>query len=116
MIRSTIVTDPKRYCVRKEQAVKRKVKNAVRIECPNTIFHLYVKSESEMAKLEIFMGNIRFMEKLGLTDIYNWCNRQRIEYDTKFNYHKEFTLWNTIRDYVRYSRQKMKYQLGFSFA
>ena len=30
------------------------------IECPNTIFHLYVKDETELSKLEIFMENIRY--------------------------------------------------------
>lgn len=96
--------------------MKRKDKLSVCIECPNTIFRLYVGTETELAKLEIFMGNIRFVDKLGLTDIYQWCNRQKIDYDTKFNYHKEFTLWKTIKDYFRYSKDKAKYQLGISFA
>lgn len=96
--------------------MKKKNEGAICIECPNTIFHLYVKTEAELAKLEIFMGNIRFLEKLGLTDIYNWCNRQNIEYDTRFNYHKEFSFWKTLKDYYKYTRQKFKYQLGFSFA
>lgn len=81
------------------------------IECPNTIFHLYVKTEAELAKIEIFMGNVRFLERLALNDIYNWCNRQKIEYDTRFNYHKGANVWRTIRDYMIYSRQKIKYQL-----
>ena len=87
----------------------------VLIECPNTIFQIYVKNEHELTKLEIFMGNIRSVKRLGINDIYNWCNRQGISYDTKFNYHKEFSLWENVQSYLRYSAQKMKYQIGFSF-
>ena len=62
------------------------------IECPNTIFHLYIKSEQDLSKIETFMNNIRTIERLGLNDIYTWCNRQGILYDTAFNYHKETSL------------------------
>ena len=48
------------------------------IECPNTIFHLYIKSEQDLSKIETFMNNIRTIERLGLNDIYTWCNRQGI--------------------------------------
>ena len=40
------------------------------IECPNTIFHLYIKSEQDLSKIETFMNNIRTIERLGLNDIY----------------------------------------------
>ena len=80
------------------------------IECSNTIFHLYIKSEQDLSKIETFMNNIRTIERLGLNDIYIWCNRQGILYDTAFNYHKETSFWKNIKAYVRYSRQKMKYQ------
>lgn len=84
------------------------------IECPNTIFHIYVKSEDELSKIEIFMRNIRTVKRLGLNDIYFWCNRQGISYDTRFNYHKDFSLWKNIASYCQYSRQKMKYKYQFS--
>ena len=87
----------------------------VLIECPNTIFQIYVKNEQELSKLEIFMGNIRSVKNLGINDIYNWCNRQGIAYDTKFNYHKDFSLWKNVKSYMKYSMQKMKYQIGLSF-
>ena len=83
----------------------------IMIECPNTIFHLYVNNERELSKIEIFMSNIRTIKRLGLTDIYTWCNRQGIQYDTRFNYHKECSLWMNVKSYFLYSRQKMKYQL-----
>lgn len=86
------------------------------IECPNTIFHLYVKDETELSKLEIFMENIRYVEKLGIKDIYLWCKRHGIQFDSKFNYHKEFTISRTIRDYFRYSKEKARFMLGISFA
>lgn len=95
---------------------KRKRIGQIMIECPNTIFHLYVKNEEEMSKVEIFMNNIRTIRRLGLTDIYTWCNRQGIAYDTAFNYHKDFSLWKNIRSYVQYSKQKIKYQVRFGTA
>ncbi len=81
------------------------------IECPNTIFHLYINNEKEYTKIETFMNNIKTVESLGIDDIYNWCNRQGILYDTKFNYHKDFSLWTNIRYYFLYSSQKMRYQV-----
>lgn len=95
---------------------KKKRIGQIMIECPNTIFHLYVKSEEEMSKVEIFMNNIRTIRRLGLTDIYTWCNRQGIDYDTAFNYRKDFSLWKNIRSYVQYSKQKIKYQVRLETA
>ncbi len=82
----------------------------IMIECPNTIFRLYVKNENEVSKIEIFMHNIRTVKKIGLRDIYSWCNRQGIEYDTRFNYNKDFSLWKNARSYLQYTRQKWRYQ------
>ena len=87
----------------------------IMIECPNTIFHIYVNNEHELSKIEVFMGNIRTVRHLGINDIYNWCNRQGISYSTQFNYHKDFSLWKNLKSYFLYSRQKMKYQIGLSF-
>ena len=85
----------------------------ITIECPNTIFSLYIRSEWEMSKLEIFMNNIRTVEKLELNDIYQWCNRQKIMYDTAFHYRKDTSVWRNIRSYMYYSRQKMKYKVRY---
>lgn len=85
----------------------------IMIECPNTIFHLYVKNENELSKIEIFMRNIRTVKKIGLRDIYSWCNRQGIEYDTRFNYNKNFSIWKNVQSYFQYSKQKWRYQFGF---
>ncbi len=95
------------------KVLKRNRAGQVMIECPNTIFHLYVNDEIELSKIEVFMNNIRTVRKLGLTDIYNWCNRQGIAYDTRFNYRKDFSLWKNVKSYLLYSRQKMKYQVRF---
>ena len=95
---------------------KQMVQGQILIECPNTIFHLYVTSEDEISRIEIFMNNIRSLKNMKLTDIYNWCNRQGIEYDTEFNFHRELSLWNNIRFYYNYVTQKRKYQLGYSMA
>ena len=62
------------------------------IECPNTIFHLYARDEGELSKIETFLRNIRGIKRLGLNDIYIWCNRQGILYVTKFHYRKDFSL------------------------
>ena len=66
------------------------------IECPNTIFHLYARDEGELSKIETFLRNIRGIKRLGLNDIYIWCNRQGILYVTKFHYRKDFSLWFNI--------------------
>ncbi len=80
------------------------------IECPSTIFHLYVNSEGEMSKIETFMNNIRSVRQMELNDIYTWCNRQRIAYDTSFNYNRDFSFWMNIKSYIFYSCQKVKYR------
>ncbi len=85
----------------------------VLIECPNTIFHLFVKNEDEISKVEIFMNNIRTMHNLSLSDIYNWCNRQGIVYYTNFNYHKELSIWNNVQLFSHYLVQKHKNMAKF---
>lgn len=82
------------------------------LECPNTIFYLCISTEREMGKLELFMKNIKNVRCLGTDDIYNWCNRQKITYQTKYNYHKELSFFRNLRYYLKYTRQKMKYQTG----
>lgn len=94
--------------------MKNTYEGQILIECPNTIFHLYVNTEDELKKIELFMNNIRRVSHIGLNDIYNWCNRQKIAYDTSFNFRKGLTPWKTIRSYVSYTKIKMKYQLKFS--
>ena len=80
--------------------MRKKSIGSILIECPNTVF-------------EIFMENIRTVNHLGINDIYNWCNRQGISYDTRFNYNKELSIGKTIKAYCYYQRQKMKYKVGF---
>ena len=85
----------------------------ITIECPNTIFHLFIRTENEMSKLEIFMRNLRKVERLDLIDIYQWCNRQKILYDTAFRYRRDSSVWRNLRAYMHYSSQKMKYMVRF---
>lgn len=87
----------------------------VMIECPNTIFHLYIRNEIELSKIEIFMHNIHSVKRIGLRDIYGWCNRQGIEYYTRFNYNHNFSLWRNLESFMQYSRQKWRYQYQFGF-
>ena len=89
--------------------MKRGYDGQVLIECPDTIFLLYVSNEDELSKIGVFMNNLRALRKVGLQDIYNWCNRQGIMYDTKFNYHRDFTLIKTLRSYFKYFTLKRKY-------
>ena len=42
------------------------------IECPNTIFQVYIKDESELSQIEIFMNNIKHIKGISVNDIYNW--------------------------------------------
>ena len=86
------------------------------IECPNTIFQLYVYDQTEVSKVFLFLRNIRSVEKLGLTDIYNWCNRQGIEYKTQFNYRKDFSVWENIQSYLQYFKWKRMYQVQYGAA
>lgn len=94
---------------------KKKHIGQIMIECPNTIFSLYVANENELSKIEMFMNNIKTVKMVGLHDIYNWCNRQGIVYDTYFNYHKDFSLWKNAKSYFAYYRQKYKYQYKLGF-
>lgn len=89
---------------------KWKYEGRILIECPNTIFHLYVNNERELSKIETFMRNIKSVKQMGLNDIYTWCNRQGIAYDTSFNYNKDFSLWLNVKSYIFYSCHKVKYQ------
>ena len=63
------------------------------IECPNTIFHLYIDS----------------VDSISLHDIYNWCNRQHVQYTTTFNYDSKMTWTEMIKSYIFYFRQKLRY-------
>jgi hypothetical protein len=87
----------------------------IMIECPNTIFHLCIKNEIELSKIEIFMSNIRTVKRLGLRDIYSWCNRQGIEYYTRFNYNPNFSVWMTLKSFCQYTSQKCRYQYQLGF-
>ena len=55
------------------------------IECPNTIFHLYIDSEDELLKVKAFMNNMTF------------------------NYDSKMTLTEMIKSYIFYFRQKLRY-------
>lgn len=87
-----------------------KHKGRVVIKCPNTTFHLYIDNDRELSKIETFMNNIKSVKQMELNDIYLWCNRQGITYDTKFNYNRDFSLWTNIKSYFFYSSQKIRYQ------
>ena len=39
------------------------------IECPNTIFHLYIDSEDELSKVKVFMNNMKNVDSISLHDI-----------------------------------------------
>lgn len=80
------------------------------IECPSSLFLLYVKDETEASKIQTFMKNIQSVNKMELRDIHTWCNRQGIDYATKFRFHKEFTLDRTLRAFLRFFKLKMKYE------
>ncbi len=90
--------------------LREKHEGRILIECPNTIFHLYINSERELSKIETFMNNIRSVKQMGLNDIYIWCNRQGIAYDTSFKYNKELSFWTNVKSYLFYSSQKIRYQ------
>lgn len=79
------------------------------IECPNTIFHLKIDNEEQLTKVHIFMNNIKHLESMELKDIYNWCNRQHVEYSTSFNHNRNRSISRTIGAFVFYFSKKLKY-------
>ena len=83
----------------------------VMIQCSNTIFHLYIQTEEELTKLEIFTRNLRSANKVSLTDIYQWCNRHGISYRTNFNFRRNMGFINIVYSYIHYAMQKVKYRL-----
>lgn len=89
--------------------MQRNATGRIMIECPNTIFHLYVHNETEVSKVETFMRNVRNLKGLSLRDIYTWCDRQKIEYEVSFNYHRNYSIWKNIKSYIRYTKEKCKY-------
>lgn len=97
---------------RRESYMEQAKGGQILIECPNTIFHLYARNEGEISKIQIFVNNIRAVKRLGLNDIYNWCNRQGIVYRTRFNYHREISLWDNVKSYCLYTTQKLRYQFA----
>lgn len=82
----------------------------ITLECPNTIFHLYARNEFELSKIETFLHNVRSIRRLGLNDIYLWCNHQGILYFTKFNYRRDSSVWFNLKSYYLYSCQKLRYR------
>ena len=70
------------------------------------------RDEGELSKIETFLRNIRGIKRLGLNDIYIWCNRQGILYVTKFHYRKDFSLWFNMKSYYLYFLQKFRYQFA----
>ena len=78
----------------------------VMIECPHTVFVICVHNEDEYMKVALFMRNIRFLKHVGITDIYNWCNRQQMLYQVRFRYRKGSSVWANVKWYVAYSKQK----------
>uniref|UniRef100_UPI0040572CAC hypothetical protein n=1 Tax=Agathobacter sp. TaxID=2021311 RepID=UPI0040572CAC len=88
----------------------------VMIECSNTIFHLYIRTEEELKKFEVFMRNLRSARQVSIMDVYQWCNRHGVSYNTNFNFRRNMGFINTIHSYINYMMQKMKYQFGISFA
>ena len=69
------------------------------IECPNTIFHLYIDSEDELSKVKVFMNNMKNVDSI----------RQHVQYTTTFNYDSKMTLTEMIKSYIFYFRQKLRY-------
>ena len=88
--------------------MEKKFLGQILIECPNTIFQVYIKDESELSQIEIFMNNIKHIKGISVNDIYNWCNRHKFSYKTSFNYDKQMNFIKTIREYCFYFKNKIK--------
>ena len=60
-------------------------------------------------QVKVFMNNMKNVDSISLHDIYNWCNRQHVQYTTTFNYDSKMTLTEMIKSYIFYFRQKLRY-------
>ncbi len=90
--------------------MKKSYVGQILIECPSSLFLLYVKNETEVSKIQTFMKNMSSVSKMELRDIHTWCNRQGIDYVTKFLLRKEFTFDRTLRAFLRFFKLKIKYE------
>lgn len=86
--------------------MRRKMTYEVRLLCASTVFHIYLHDENEASKLDMFLANIGAAQSLALQDLYNWCNRQKMHYNTKFCYNPRASLMENARFFLHYFYQK----------
>ena len=44
------------------------------------LLYTSIDSEDELSKVKVFMNNMKNVDSISLHDIYNWCNRQHVQY------------------------------------
>lgn len=81
----------------------------VRLQCAGTVFHIYLYNENESEKIALFLENINTVKNLALQDIYHWCNRHQVVYETKFQYNRKRSLIRNAGSFLYYLQQKNKY-------
>lgn len=83
-------------------------KKIVAIRYYNVWFYLYVNSEQDMVKISYLTDRIDSGEQMVMKDIYQWCQRHEIKYNTKYVYRKDFSLKANIWNFYSYIRGRVK--------
>ena len=78
----------KHIILRKGYIWKKKI---VVIRYYNVWFYLHVNSEQDMVKISYLTDRIDAGEQVVMKDIYQWCQRHGIKYNSKFVYRKRFS-------------------------
>lgn len=75
----------------------------IQIRCYNVIFSLECSSKEDYEKI-CYLGKRMARERVLMTDLFKWCNAQKIPYKTRYIYRSDFPLkanvWN-LYTYIR---------------
>lgn len=73
----------------------------------NVLFYLIFRIESDEYKKIILIDRINSGEKMMMKDIYEWCQKQKIELKAKFIYRKDFSLMANVWNFYSFYRFKL---------
>ena len=84
-------------------------KKIVAIRYYNVWFYLHVNSEQDMVKISYLTDRIDAGEQVVMKDIYQWCQRHGIKYNSKFVYRKDFPLKANIWNFYSYQKARRQW-------
>ncbi|MDO4308369.1 MAG: hypothetical protein Q4C77_16230 [Eubacteriales bacterium] len=73
----------------------------------NVLFYLLFRIGLDEYKKDILISRINRGEKMMMKDIYEWCQKQEIEFKVKFIYRKDFSLMANIWNLYSFCRLKL---------